>query len=276
MPQISVIIPVHNTEKYLKECLDSVVNQTLKDIEIICIDDGSTDGSFQILNEYAETDCRIKVIKKSNEGAALARNFGLQQASGEFIAFMDSDDFYPNNTTLDRLYNLALEKDVKICGGSVAKLMPDGTYMLAADMEKEYTFESDGYIDYKDYQFDYGYWRFIYNRQFLIENDINFPNYLRQQDPPFFIKAMSLAKRFYAIKEPTYTYRVSYKTIEWTERKSLDIFKGIQDCFQKCLDYNLNILVNIFRHYIPEQLQIQRAYILGSLLLIGILHANSY
>ena len=92
-PKISVIIPVYNTEKYLKECLDSIVNQTLKDIEIICVDDGSTDDSLSILQEYAKKDNRIMIIDQKNSGVSSARNSGLDKATGEYLAFVDPDDW---------------------------------------------------------------------------------------------------------------------------------------------------------------------------------------
>ena len=94
MAKISVIIPVYNTEKYLRRCLDSVCNQTLSDIEIICINDCSTDNSLEILREYSAKDERVKVIDfKKNKGAAVARNIGIDEAQGECLGFVDSDDF---------------------------------------------------------------------------------------------------------------------------------------------------------------------------------------
>ncbi|MDR0726563.1 MAG: glycosyltransferase, partial [Rickettsiales bacterium] len=91
-PKISVIVPIYNVEKYLAKCLDSIIGQTLKEIEIICVNDGSTDNSTQILKEYATRDNRIKVIQQKNGGLSAARNTGLKHASTELIAFMDSDD----------------------------------------------------------------------------------------------------------------------------------------------------------------------------------------
>ena len=108
-PEISVIIPVYDVEKYLKECLDSVVNQTFNDIEIICINDGSTDNSLKILNSYAKTDKRMKVISRENKGVGNARNTGLNVAKGKYIYFMDSDDFLELDA-LNELYNLIKEK----------------------------------------------------------------------------------------------------------------------------------------------------------------------
>ncbi|MBO4712070.1 glycosyltransferase family 2 protein [bacterium] len=94
MPKISIIIPVYNVEKYLRECLDSCINQTLKDIEIICVDDYSTDNSFKILEEYQQNDSRIKIFKQAeNKKQGAARNKGLEVATGEYIWFVDSDDY---------------------------------------------------------------------------------------------------------------------------------------------------------------------------------------
>ena len=94
MIKVSVIIPVYNVEQYLRPCLDSVLNQTLKNIEIICIDDGSTDDSLKILMEYAEKDNRITILKQKNKGAGVARNYGMSIATGEYFLFLDSDDFF--------------------------------------------------------------------------------------------------------------------------------------------------------------------------------------
>lgn len=97
MPKVSIIIPVYNVEKYLRECLDSVINQTIKDIEIICVNDGSTDNSLNILEEYALRDKRIKIINKKNGGLASARNEGLKYISGTLCHFLDSDDYIEPN-----------------------------------------------------------------------------------------------------------------------------------------------------------------------------------
>ena len=94
MPKVSVIIPIYNVEAYLRECLDSVLNQTLGDIEIICIDDGSTDCSAKILEEYAKDDRRIRVITQSNAGAGAARNTGLAIAQGQWFSFLDADEVF--------------------------------------------------------------------------------------------------------------------------------------------------------------------------------------
>lgn len=94
MPKISIIVPVYNTEKYLKKCLDSLINQTFKDIEIVIINDGSTDNSEKIIKEYEQKySDKIKSYKKENGGLSSARNYGISKANGEYIAFVDSDDY---------------------------------------------------------------------------------------------------------------------------------------------------------------------------------------
>ena len=110
---ISIIIPVYNVEQYLRQCLDSVVNQTYKNLEIILVDDGSTDNSGKICDEYAVKDNRIKVIHKQNGGVSSARNVGLDVATGDYIGFVDSDD-YIENDMYEYLYNLARENNAEI------------------------------------------------------------------------------------------------------------------------------------------------------------------
>lgn len=103
-PKISVIVPVYNVEKYLDECLDSITSQTLRDIEIICVDDGSTDSSPEILERHAKKDGRIKTTRQENQGLGYTRGDGLRIASGEYILFCDSDDKYTSPAAFEKLY----------------------------------------------------------------------------------------------------------------------------------------------------------------------------
>ena len=119
MYKISIIIPIYNTEKYLRRCLDSVCNQTFGDIEIICINDCSTDGSLNILNEYAQKDNRIKIINFiENKGVAIARNTGIDEAQGEYISFVDADD-YVDLDFFEKLYNKAIKTNSKLVVSNV-------------------------------------------------------------------------------------------------------------------------------------------------------------
>ena len=113
-PKVSIIVPIYNVEKYLDRCMQSLVNQTLQDIEIIMVDDGSPDNCPRICDEYAAKDKRIKVIHKQNAGLGMARNSGLEIATGEYVTFVDSDDFI-DLKTCETIYKKAVENDLDIC-----------------------------------------------------------------------------------------------------------------------------------------------------------------
>lgn len=113
MDKISVIVPIYNVEKYLNKCIDSIVNQTYKNLEIILIDDGSTDGSGDICDEYAGRDMRIKVFHQENKGVVAARKVGIKNATGEYIGFVDGDDYIDSNMFAE-LYHLINKKEADI------------------------------------------------------------------------------------------------------------------------------------------------------------------
>ena len=130
-PKISIIIPIFNVENYLAKCLDSIINQTLMDIEIICVNDGSNDNSVDILNTYAQRDKRITIINKANGGLSSARNAGIRVANGEYICFLDSDDYFEFNAC-ERLYIEILEghADIIVFGANIFPQNPWPDYWL--------------------------------------------------------------------------------------------------------------------------------------------------
>ena len=109
MCKVSIVVPIYNVEKYLRQCLNSIINQTLKDIEIICVNDGSTDLSTQIINEFAEKDNRIKIINKENSGYGASMNRGFDSATGEYLGIVESDD-YADPCMFEKLYGIAKKK----------------------------------------------------------------------------------------------------------------------------------------------------------------------
>lgn len=244
MPKVSVIIPVYNVEKYLRECLDSVINQALKDIEIICVDDGSPDNSLSILKEYANKDKRFVLIEQNNKGVATARNNAIDKATGEFVCFMDPDDYYPDDKVLETLYSKAVENNVYICGGEFSAFIDGETNITQnyGNTSDGYLFDVDGIVKYTDYQFDYGFTRFIYNRKFLNENSIKFPCYTRFEDPVFFVKAMFKAKKFYAVDRIVYCYRTHHKVTKWTKQNIYDLLDAIYINFTFAKEHNLKKL----------------------------------
>ncbi len=183
---ITIILPVYNAEKYLKSSLTSLLCQTLRDIEIICVDDGSIDGSLAILEEYAAFDPRITVLTQENCGSGAARNLALREAHGEYISFLDADDCYASETCLQELYDAAKRMNVSICGGLRQMLQPDGTITLHSLFRQELARKPHGMkISYEDFQYDFHYHNFIFRKDLLTNNNIEFPLYRRFQDPPF-------------------------------------------------------------------------------------------
>ncbi len=188
MCKISVIIPVYNTEKYLEQCLNSVINQTLKDIEIICVNDCSTDNSLEILKEYSQKDKRIKIIDlKENKGVSNARNIGINKAEGEYIGFVDSDDWIDDNY-YETLYNLAITKSSDIAKGNICEHI---NHKIQKDL-----FNINKNIKYNNGKlFFYTYWVCaIYKRKLIVNNDLKFDEKLTNgEDGLFLIQSLKLS-----------------------------------------------------------------------------------
>ena len=154
----------------------------------------------------------------------------------------------------EKCKNCAKENNVLICGGKMA-IFRNGVIIEQEDymsLTTIYSFNECELIDYNDYQFDYGYTRFIYNRQYLIENNINFPNYKRFEDPPFLVKAFYCAKKAYVINEVTYIYRNDHKTINWSKKSQIDLLKGLEDNFEFAKENNLDILHKLTYYRLKE------------------------
>lgn len=164
---------------------------------------------------------------------------------------MDSDDLYPNKFTLQLLYSKAIRNKAYICGGGLKIIRKKRNRIVLS--KPKFFFEKEGVINYYNYQFHFGYYRFIFNKNFLKKNKIFFPDYLRYQDPPFFIKAMLYSQTFYALKEITYIYRISHKKIKWNEKKIIDELNALKDCINYSTKYKLdklycNVIGNLNSH----------------------------
>lgn len=228
MPKVSVIIPIYNMEAYLREALDSVIKQTLRDIEIICVNDGSTDYTQLILEEYSWKDQRIKVISQSNHGVAYSRNTAVSKATGEYLYFLDPDDWIPDERVLEDLYRTAKDQNVMICGGRLVEHCANGVVNKNwLGHQSKYSFEKNGLMPYKDYQFDYGWVRFIYNREFIVKNNLTIPDTSFYEDPVFFVNVMDKAEYFYGMDRDTYAYRTGYKSATLSLAKVCDLLKGM-------------------------------------------------
>lgn len=141
LPVLSVIIPVYNVEKYLDECVNSIVNQSYKNLEIILVDDGSTDKSGAICDEWRNKDSRIKVVHKANAGSGYARNSGIEVAEGDFVAFVDSDDFIDKDMYQDLMSIAISDRSDIVYSGGFDKYLTDGSYNIVRDIQEKISVE---------------------------------------------------------------------------------------------------------------------------------------
>lgn len=229
MIKVSVIVPVYNSEKYLRRCMDALVSQTLQEIEIIAVNDGSTDQSKAILEDYRKQyPEKVKVIEKANGGQATARNRGLEVACGAYIGFADSDD-YVDVTMYEKMYELAIEKqaDFVEClfyylqeiGDEVMKLKPRGRV-------REYSGRNDMFLDPQ-----VSPWNKLYRREVLCDNGIRFPEGLIYEDTAFYLKSINGIQKSAFLDEPlVYYFLHGESTMNRNKsRKVADIFKVLQD-----------------------------------------------
>lgn len=217
MVKVSVVIPVYNVEQYLERCLDSIINQTLNDIEIICVNDGSTDKSLEILEKYASNDSRIKILSQENGGHAVATNNGINLATGEYLFLMDSDDILKIDA-LEKTYNVAKEKDVDFV------LFKAINYDDAKQEYYENEFYSmnkiantvgDNIFNYHDlgkrvFNVVVAPWTKLYNMNFIKDIGVKFPEGLIFDDNVFFWEVMLSAEKVYFLKEHLF-YRRWYE-----------------------------------------------------------------
>lgn len=174
-PLVSIIIPVYNTAPYLERCIDSVVNQTYKNLEIICVDDGSTDGSELIVDEYAKSDSRIKVVHKQNGGESSARNVGIRMMTGQYVGFIDCDDWIEPEM-YEKLVNAIIEKDVDMVASSWYKDCDEATTkienQLSVSKEVFGREELLNYIYKRDYYRGFTYmWNKLYRRSLFYDEE---------------------------------------------------------------------------------------------------------
>lgn len=228
--KVSVILPVYNGAAFLDKCLQNICGQSLSDIEVIVVNDGSKDASPDIAKKWQLRDSRVRLINQKNAGSGAARNKGLDVATGEFVAFMDADDWYPEETVLEVLYRTAREFGCDIAGGSFQHVFADGRIVdTFKGIYRSYTFEATEKLPYSDYQFDYGYHRFLFRKELLDHHRIRFPDYLRYQDPPFFVRAMIAADNFCTVPDRVYSYRKGHQNVTWNGDAVQGLLYGLTD-----------------------------------------------
>ena len=215
MPKVSIIVPTYNVENYLRECMESIVRQTLKDIEVICINDGSTDGSLAILKEYADKDDRIVLVDKKNEGYGVGMNIGLDKATGEYIGIVEPDDFVPLNMYED-LYNVAKENDLDFVKADFYRFTRNEnngnmslTYNHLDSTGEDYNVVIDPFEKPYITKFIMNTWSGIYRREYIEKYHIrhNTTPGASFQDNGFFWQTFIYAKRCMFLDKPYYMNR---------------------------------------------------------------------
>jgi len=237
-PKISVIVPVFNVEEYIDKCFLSLKSQTFSQFEVICINDGSTDGSLKMLEKYAADDNRFVVFSQKNQGQGAARNNALNAAKGDYIVFLDPDDWLEQNA-LDAIYN------------AFKKANPDVVqfdYFTIAD--DKVRLSDFGRIIKKKYKYDlktnplYNYksigdgvfrdmplvvWNKAYSREFIMKNDIKFAPYKHAEDHIFTLKSVFLAREIYYINKPLYNYFMRLgSSLNHVTNENFDAMKNIE------------------------------------------------
>lgn len=217
MELVSIIVAVYNAEKYLRKCLNSIMNQTYQNLEIICVNDGSKDSSLQILEEYAKKDLRFRILTKENEGlgGASARNYGLENAAGKYVSILDSDDFF-DLTMIEKAVIRAesLNTDVVVFGGCEFDDISGKSATVPSILNRQVIPDKDVF-SYKDcskniFQLTQGMaWNKLYKREFINKYSLRFQKIKYTDDAYFTFMTMVLAERISVINENLCFYRIN-------------------------------------------------------------------
>ena len=246
MTKLSIIVPVYNVEKYLPKCLESLIKQTLNDIEIICVNDGSMDNSLAILKEFASRDSRIRIIDNQHQGVAKTRNTGIEQSTGEYIGFVDSDD-YIDIDFFEKLYNSATKSNSDIAIASILKHKNFFNIYNAKYTKEETAITIQDKIklcEDKKHFFFYA-WNKIYHSGFIKENNIKFSEGQIYEDVMFAIKALYYSNKIISVYGTKYHYiehensLTKYK--DKTGEKEHDLIKAYSELQEFCNSKNIEI-----------------------------------
>ena len=203
MVNVSVIMPVYNDASRLEKSINSFLKQTLIEKELICVNDGSTDNSLEVLNEFAEKYESIKVFSQENQGSGKARNLGITEAKGQYIGFLDADDFFFFFDALEKLYEEANNNDANLVTGNIKLVNEKDEFSPFANFKYYEDYES---FEPQEYGIPWSFYKNIYKKDFLISNSIFFPDLLRGQDPVFLAEVLANLDMIFAVPTDVYAY----------------------------------------------------------------------
>lgn len=247
MVKISIIMPVFNDEDYLQDAIESVYNQTISDIELICINDGSSDGSLEILNELSSKYDFINVFSQTNQGPGSARNRGLDNANGEYIAFLDADDFYVDDNALEIMYDVAKSNDSCMVSANLTSVSQSREVLNTNYNCKNnyYCFEEYCEISPDEYGIPWSFYKNIFRRDIIETDNIRFPDLLRGQDPVFLAEILAKIDKIQCVPITFYGYMIPApgKNLLNTSIKKLHFLRHYKQTFKILEDSNLfNVL----------------------------------
>ncbi|MDO5521833.1 MAG: glycosyltransferase [bacterium] len=259
-PAVSIIVTIYNQENYLQECLESIINQTLKEIEIICINGGSTDDSGRILEEYAKKDSRIKVITGENLGQAHNTNVGIKAATGKYLGCVDSDD-YIDSYMCEILYNQAEEKQLDVVKYNYFYFKDDPSGKVRRIYNMRQIIQSKYYNVVSNIEKDKYFlsmcmpvWSGLYNREFIINNNIwlNESKETSFVDNGFTFQVLILAKRMCYLNRALYFYRTDNKNSVSREKEPYRKLRCEYDYIRKFLEKDeerFHTYINMYHFY---------------------------
>lgn len=243
MAFFSIIVPVYNVEEYLDECLESIINQTFSDYEIILIDDGSKDKSGLICDEYCKKYDFIKVIHKANGGLSSSRNKGVYESSGEYLLFIDSDDMLSDSEALKRVYDNIYSYNVILLGFD--KLYFDNTMKKIVNYGEVINDDIDEKIEnlVKESSYVSSACNKCINRNFFIKNNLFFKEGILSEDVEWSIRLLICLDDFNIVDKPYYYYRQSrYGSISTTfsKKHGYDLTNSIEECYEMINNDNIS------------------------------------
>ncbi len=255
--KISYILPCYNVEKYISICLESLINQTLKEIEIICINDGSTDDTLSIIKLYQGKDSRIKVVTQYNQGPGYARNFGVKHALGEYINFVDPDD-YLDKKTAEISYKKIKEFDTEVLSYN-ANVVKKGKIkkVLYYFTQQDNIVLKSGDILNKDFKSDFHSWHFLIKTSLLKKHRITYPKLSLCEDVPFVLSLVIKAKKIAFIQNALYYYVQHQSSIVHNvSDKVFDVFDVFllseqilpKQYHNKFLEWKINLLAGLYNN----------------------------
>lgn len=236
--KISIIIPVYNSTKYLKECVESILNQTYKDVEVLLIDDGSTDDSSKICDQYAIEDARIRVVHKENGGTSDARNVGLTMAQGDYVTFMDNDDFWDDNCALERIVTIVKETspDVVMHTNKVYWENTHKTTIPASFERKKVCGKSREEVVaalLKAGVLTVTVWTKVVKISLIREHELYFEKGIRNEDTDWIARLLLCAQSFEWYDKPFYVYRKGHETAQTSQSLKYNMLADLKHIIEK-------------------------------------------